>query len=60
MKTIRKPHEKHACLTKQSDLPDSVFAFSKQLKPIVHITAWLFAAFHIDLVCARSYFLVTG
>jgi len=45
MKTIWKPHEKHACLTKQIDLPDSVFAFPKQLKPIVRITAWLFAAF---------------
>jgi hypothetical protein len=27
-----KPHEKHGRLTKQSDLPDSVFAFPKQRK----------------------------
>jgi hypothetical protein len=27
-----KPHEKHGKLTKQSDLPDSVFAFPKQRK----------------------------
>jgi hypothetical protein len=26
------PHEKHGTLTKQSDLPDSVFAFPKQRK----------------------------
>ena len=26
------PHEKHGRLTKQSDLPDSVFAFPKQRK----------------------------
>ena len=28
----RKPHEKHGRLTKQSDLPDSVYAFPKQRK----------------------------
>jgi hypothetical protein len=27
-----KPHEKHGPLTKQSDLPDTVFAFPKQRK----------------------------
>src|ERR1700723_3819090 len=27
-----KPHEKHGRLTKQSDLPDSVYAFPKQRK----------------------------
>jgi hypothetical protein len=27
-----KPHEKHGQLTKQSDLPDTVFAFPKQRK----------------------------
>ena len=27
-----KPHERHGRLTKQSDLPDSVFAFPKQRK----------------------------
>lgn len=27
-----KPHEKHGRLTKQSDLPDTVFAFPKQRK----------------------------
>ena len=27
-----KPHEKHGQLTKQSDLPDSVYAFPKQRK----------------------------
>jgi hypothetical protein len=27
-----RPHEKHGRLTKQSDLPDSVFAFPKQRK----------------------------
>jgi hypothetical protein len=30
--TTWKPHEKHGWLTKQSDLPDSVFAFPKQRK----------------------------
>jgi hypothetical protein len=29
---IWKPHEKHGRLTMQSDLPDSVYAFPKQLK----------------------------
>jgi hypothetical protein len=32
MGTTWKPHEKHGRLTKQSDLPDSVFAFPKQRK----------------------------
>jgi len=32
MKTTWEPHEKHGELTKQSDLPDSVFAFPKQRK----------------------------
>jgi hypothetical protein len=32
MRAIWKPHEKHGRLTKQSDLPDSVFAFPKQRK----------------------------
>src|SRR5690349_12251263 len=32
MKTTWRPHEKHGRLTKQSDLPDSVFAFPKQRK----------------------------
>jgi hypothetical protein len=32
MKATWKPHEKHGRLTKQSDLPDSVFAFPKQRK----------------------------
>ena len=32
MKTTWEPHEKHGVLTKQSDLPDSVFAFPKQRK----------------------------
>jgi hypothetical protein len=32
MRTTWKPHEKHGRLTKQSDLPDSVFAFPKQRK----------------------------
>jgi len=27
-----KPHEKHGLLTRQSDLPDSVYAFPKQRK----------------------------
>jgi hypothetical protein len=30
--TTWKPHEKHGRLTKQSDLPDTVFAFPKQRK----------------------------
>jgi hypothetical protein len=30
--TTWKPHEKHGRLTKQSDLPDSVYAFPKQRK----------------------------
>ena len=33
------------------------FAFG--LEPIVQITAWLFAAFEIDFVCATSDFLIT-
>jgi hypothetical protein len=32
MSATWKPHEKHGRLTKQSDLPDSVFAFPKQRK----------------------------
>jgi len=32
MEATWKPHEKHGELTKQSDLPDSVFAFTKQRK----------------------------
>ena len=32
MQTTWKPHEKHGTLTRQSDLPDSVFAFPKQRK----------------------------
>jgi hypothetical protein len=32
MSATWKPHEKHGQLTKQSDLPDTVFAFPKQLK----------------------------
>ena len=32
MKTTWIPHEKHGRLTKQSDLPDTVFAFPKQRK----------------------------
>jgi hypothetical protein len=32
MSATWKPHEKHGRLTKQSDLPDTVFAFSKQRK----------------------------
>jgi hypothetical protein len=31
-KVTWKPHEKHGQLTKQSDLPDSVYAFPKQRK----------------------------
>jgi hypothetical protein len=32
MRATWKPHEKHGRLTKQSDLPDSVYAFPKQRK----------------------------
>ncbi len=32
MKATWKPHEKHGTLTKQSDLPDSVYAFPKERK----------------------------
>jgi hypothetical protein len=32
MEPTWKPHEKHGSLTKQSDLPDTVFAFPKQRK----------------------------
>ena len=32
MNATWKPHEKHGRLTKQSDLPDYVFAFTKQRK----------------------------
>ena len=32
MEPTWKPHEKHGRLTKQSDLPDTVFAFPKQRK----------------------------
>ena len=35
------------------------FEFAFGLEPIVQITAWLFAAFEIDLVCATSDVLVT-
>src|SRR5580700_3565130 len=32
MRTTWKPHEKHGLLTRQSDLPDSVYAFPKERK----------------------------
>ena len=32
MRATWKPHEKHGTLTRQSDLPDSVYAFPKQRK----------------------------
>ncbi len=32
MRSTWKPHEKHGRLTRQSDLPDSVYAFPKQRK----------------------------
>jgi hypothetical protein len=32
MRTTWKPHEKHGRLTRQSDLPDSVYAFPKERK----------------------------
>ena len=32
MRTTWKPHERHGRLTRQSDLPDSVFAFPKERK----------------------------
>ena len=32
MRATWRPHEKHGRLTKQSDLPDSVYAFPKQRK----------------------------
>ena len=32
MRVTWKPHEKHGRLTKQSDLPDSVYAFPKERK----------------------------
>src|SRR5229473_3292123 len=34
------------------------FEFAFGLEPVVQMTAWLFAAFKIDLVCATSDFLV--
>ena len=35
------------------------FEFAFGLEPIVQLTAWLFAAFEIDFVCATSDVLVT-
>jgi hypothetical protein len=35
------------------------FKFAFGLEPIVQLTAWLFAAFEIDFVCATSDFLFT-
>ncbi len=35
------------------------FEFALRLEPIVQLTAWLFAAFEVDFVCATSDFLVT-
>ena len=35
------------------------FEFAFGLEPIVQLTAWLFAAFEVDFVCATSDFLVT-
>jgi hypothetical protein len=35
------------------------FEFAFGLEPIVQLTAWLFAAFKIDFVCATSDVLVT-
>jgi hypothetical protein len=43
-----------ACLRKYR-----TFEFAFGLEPIVQLTAWLFAAFEIDLVCATSHVLVT-
>jgi hypothetical protein len=37
----------------------SAFEFALGLEPIVQLTAWLFAAFEVDFVCATSDFLVT-
>jgi hypothetical protein len=38
MKTSWKPHEKHGHLTRQSNLPDTVFAFPKQRKEPLTVT----------------------
>ncbi len=35
------------------------FEFALRSEPIVQLTAWLFAAFEVDFVCATSDFLVT-
>src|SRR5205807_4585669 len=37
----------------------SAFEFAFGMEPIVHITAWLFAAFQIDFVGATSDLLIT-
>ena len=37
----------------------AAFEFAFGLEPIVHIMAWLFAAFEIDFVGAKSDFFIT-
>jgi hypothetical protein len=39
--------------------PAFAFEFAFRLEPIVQLTAWLFAAFEINFVCATPDFLIT-
>lgn len=49
------PHEKHGRLTKQSDLPDTVFAFPKQRKePLTDATHVRNAIVRFDQVIGVS------
>ena len=48
-----------SCLARLSAAKQAAFQFVFRLEPIVHVKAWLFAAFEIDFVYATSDFLGT-
>jgi hypothetical protein len=48
-----------SCLARLSAAKQAAFEFVFRLEPIVHVKAWLFAAFEIDFICATSDFLGT-
>jgi hypothetical protein len=57
---VRFPRMSRICfLARLRAAKHPTFEFAFRLEPIVQITAWLFAAFEIDLVCATSDFLIT-
>jgi hypothetical protein len=46
------------CLASLREPNHSLFQFAFGLEPIIQLTAWVFATFEIDFVCATSDFLV--